>query len=320
MHWLAERHDLEYAPELARNTQALRNALHYVRGLVIPPQVAVDTLLLRAAPRLRALGRVSSGAENIDLQACSAANVEVVRSTADSAAAEAEFMIGALLAMLRRVPVVCSDGTMAGRELGCSTIGLIGMTASAKLLAQLLPAFGCRVLGYDPALHPNDPLWVRWGIVPSGLRELMEQSDGVCLQLPYYQRFRGLLGERVLANAKAAQVLVSISHSALFDETALAQALGSGRLAAAWLDSVEPGLLEVDRPLRNLPNLQVSPRVASTTRESRKRAAWAVARRIDELLYQESPASREFRATMPGEEFAAIRGASTEPSIDPLLR
>jgi phosphoglycerate dehydrogenase-like enzyme len=201
--------------------------------------------------------------------------------------------------MLRRVPVQASDGMLVGRELGCSTIGLIGMTPAARMLAQLLPAFGSRVIGYDPSLHQSDPLWVQWGIEPLPLRELMEQSEGVCVQLAYFPRYRGLLGERVLGFAKPGQVLVSIAHSAVFDDVALADALNSGQVLAAWLDSLEPGLLEPGQPLHGVAALQVTPRLAGTTRESRTRAAWGVARRIDELLAASPEPAAEFRASGP---------------------
>ena len=116
------------------------------------------------------------------------------------------------------------------------------------------------------------------------------------MQLPYFSRYRGLLGERFLPFCRPDQVIVSISHSALFDETWLADALSTDRLAAVWLDSVEPGLLDPGRPLHGIETLQVSPRVASTTRESHLRSAWAVAKRIDELLRPELPAEEDLQA------------------------
>ena len=142
MQWLGERHAVRYAPELARDPRALRQALFNVRALIIPPSVALDAQVLHYAPVLRAVGRLSSGAENIDIDACGRAGVEVVRSVTASAVAEAEFMVGALLAMLRRVPVVNAEGLLVGRELGGATIGLIGMVPAARSLAQLLSAFG----------------------------------------------------------------------------------------------------------------------------------------------------------------------------------
>ncbi len=300
MQWLGERHAVRYAPDLARDPRALRQALFNVRALVIPPSVALDAQVLHFAPVLRAVGRLSAGAENIDLDACARANVEVVRSVTASAIAEAEFMVGALLQMLRRVPVVSDDGLLVGRELGGATIGLVGMTPAARSLAQLLAAFGSRVVGYDPAVHASDNVWSRWRIEPMPLRDLMEVSDGVCVQLTYFTRYQGLIGERFLPYCKPNQVLVSIAHSSLFDEAALADVLGTGRMAAAWFDSLEPGVMDPGRPLSEIDTLQVTPRVASTTRESRVRAAWAVVRRIDELLAAESAPQRgDFKSTAP---------------------
>ena len=293
MQWLVARHAVRYAPDLARDPRALRLALRNVQALIIPPTVALDSDAIGRAPMLKAVGRLSAGAENIDFDACARAGVEVVRPSDATAQAEAEFMIGALLQMLRRVPVVNAEGLLVGRELGSATVGLIGMSPAAQPLSQLLSSFGARVIGYDPALHASDPLWARWLVEPVSLRELMEQSDGVCVMLSYFTRYHGLLGERYLAFCKANQVLVSLAPTSLFDETTLAEVLGSGRMAAAWFDSLEPGLLAPGRPLHQIDTLQVTPRVASTTRESRVRAAWDVARRIDTLLSPALMAERQ---------------------------
>jgi len=294
--WLESRHAVRYAPQVARDPLAFRQGLYDVRALIIPPALALDALTLQQAPALRAVGRVSAGAENIDLEACARAGVEVVRGLTASAQAEAEFMIQALLSLLRRFPVVGADGNLAGRELGGSTIGLVGMAPAARSMAQLLSGFGVKLMGYDPTLHLSDGVWDRWRVSPQGLRELLQESDAVCVQLPYFNRYRGLLGERFLPFCKPNQVMVSIAHSALFDEVALADALSSNRLAAVWLDSLEPGVLEPGRPLHGIETLQVSPRVASTTRESHLRSAWSVAKRIDQLIGREANAPRALSA------------------------
>ncbi len=282
--WLAERHDARFAPELVGDPEGLIDALQDSRALVAPPEVRIDAELLSAAPTLRAIGRASGGAENIDVDACRQAQVEVVRSQSSTASAEAEFAIGALLSLLRRVPIEGSDGLKVGRELGCSTIGVLGLTPAAQVLTQLLHAFGARVIGYDPGLHPSDATWARWGIESVSLGDLVEYSDGLVLLQPYFPRFRGLIGDRQLANVRAGQVLVGLSQSGVVDEEALGRALRGGKLRAAWFDSLEPGWLEAGRPLHGISTLQVTPRLAGTTRESRVRAAWAVARGLDELL------------------------------------
>src|ERR1700712_4354286 len=249
MEWLEARYALRYAPELGKDPRAFRQALYNVRSMIVPPSVTIDAQTLHFAPVLRAVGRVSAGAENIDLEACARARVEVVRGLTATAQAEAEFMIGALLSLLRRVPVVGSDGMLVGRELGAATVGLIGMAPAARSMAQMLSGFGSKMVGYDPALHSSDAVCERWRVRPLGLRELLEQSDAVCVQLSYFSRYHGLLGERFLPFCKPNQVIVSIGHSALFDEQALALALTSGNVAAAWLDSIQPGSLDQGRPL-----------------------------------------------------------------------
>jgi D-3-phosphoglycerate dehydrogenase / 2-oxoglutarate reductase len=127
--------------------------------------------------------------------------------------------------------------------------------------------------------------------------------------LTFFPRYVGLFGERVLEECRADQVIVSLAHSSLFNEAALARALTEGPLAAAWFDSLEPGALDPGRPLRHLDTLQVTPRISGTTQQSRSRSAWVVARRIDELLVAVQARS-EFRLTLPG-ELAGLEDGST---------
>ena len=202
---------------------------------------------------LRAIGRLSSGAENIDLDACARAGVEVVRPADGSAQAEAEFAIGAMLQLLRRVPVVNAEGLLVGRELGGATrrpgrhdAGRAAAGAPARRLRRRPSSATTR-----RCMCPTR-LWRDWGVEPMALRELIETCDVVCVLLGYFSRYRGLIGERYLSACKPDQVLVSLAHSSTFDERALAEALASGRMAAAWFDSMEPGMLDPGRPLHGV--------------------------------------------------------------------
>ncbi len=304
LQWLEVRHAVHFAPELAQDQAAFATALALTRAVVIPPSTGLDSALLKKASRLRLVARLAVGTENIDLEACARAGVEVVRPASASAAAEAEFVISALLAMLRRVPIVNAEGLLVGRELGSCTVGLVGMTPAVQPLGKLLTAFGARVLGYDPSVHISDALWSRHGIEAVGLRELMARCDGVAVLLAFFSRYRGLFGDRLFQGAKANQVLVSLAHSNLFDEQALAKALTQGPLAAAWMDSLEPGVLDPDRPLHRVATLQVTPRVSGITQGSRLRGAWAVAQRIDEML---------MGSPLPAPGAGAIVGAGPPP-------
>lgn len=288
--WLQNRLGVLHAPELAQDAEAFRDALSQSRAAIVPPSVAIDRAALQRSPRLRVLGRLSAGADNIDLEACARAGVEVVRPAMAHAPAEAEFCIGALLQMLRRVPVITPEGQLVGRELNGCTIGLVGMTPTVRPLCLLLEAFGAKVLGYDPALHASDAAWSRLRIQPVSLRDLLAASDGVCVLLSYFPRYAGLFGERALAECRRDQVLVSLAHPALFNEVALARTLREGPLAAAWFDHLDPAMLEAGRPLCHIDTLQVTPRVSGTTWQGRTRSAWALAQRIHERLKEDDRA------------------------------
>lgn len=280
--WLAERHPLRVAPGLARDPGALARVLPTLRALWVPAGLSVDSALLAQAPSLRAVARSAPGVDGIDLDACARAKVEVVRALVATASAEAEFMLGSALKLLRRLP---DNGRLReGRELGSCTVGLIGMTPAARSLSQLLVGFGCPVIGYDPAIHAGDGVWNRWRVKPTSLRSLFAHADVVFVQLQYYTRYKGLLGERLLPHCKSNQVIVCISPSAVFDEAALARALDNGVIAGAWLDNPEFGLLEPGRPLHGVRRLCTSKQLAAGTQEARQRSVWTVAKRLDELL------------------------------------
>jgi phosphoglycerate dehydrogenase-like enzyme len=300
LQWLQQRLRVQHAPGLWREPRALRQALRHARALMASPALHVDAALLQQAPALCAVGVLGGDGSTIDAEACRDAGVELLPAGAGSAPAEAEFVVAALLALLRRVPVLTEDGVRVGRELGGITVGLIGVGATTSALLPLLQAFGARSVGYDPAVHASDPLWSRWGVLPLPLRELVELSDAVCVMLPYYTRYRGLIGERVLPYARPDQVWVSLAPVSLFDEHSLADALHSGRLAAAWLDDAEPDLFGRGQPLHGIETLQVTPRLAGLTRESRRRSAWTLARRLVELLGDGAPPASGFSPTQPG--------------------
>jgi D-3-phosphoglycerate dehydrogenase / 2-oxoglutarate reductase len=302
MVWLGARYAVRAAPELAQDAAAFAWALGGVRALVVPPTLNIHATLLQRAPQLRIVGRLSAGAENIDIEACARAGVEVVRPASANAPAEAEFAVGALLQMLRRMPVINSDGFLVGRELGHCTVGLVGLTPAVKPLTRLLGTFGAKVLGHDPGLQSADSLWQHSGATPVDLPELLARCDAVCVLQSFFPRYAGLFGDNLLRHCKRHQVLLCLSSAYLFQEAALARAMTAGPLSAAWFDQMDPAWLQPGRPLHQVDTLQTTPRISGTTQQSRARSAWALAGRIDEVLRAPlAPASNELGGFRPSQ-------------------
>jgi D-3-phosphoglycerate dehydrogenase len=285
--WLEARHAVSYQPQLADDPSALRRAVYKTQALLVTPKVAITRELLGFAPRLKVIGCLFASTDNIELEACRERGIRVILPATAHVRAHAEYLLGALLMLLRRGFGASLGGSRRadirlGRELGDSVIGILGLTPVAHALAQMLLPLGARLIGYEPALHHSAPIWQRLRIQPVGLAELMAQADAVSLQMLYASRYAGFINEAALMSCKPGQAWVSISRAELFEPQALANALRDGRIDACVLDGARQSLVSEGSPLHGLNNLIVTPRVAAHTRESRLRANWYLVDRLHE--------------------------------------
>lgn len=291
--WLASRHSVDYLPELADDLAALAEQLEWTDALVVPPRLKINNALLEKAPRLVAIARIHDGTENVDFEACQKRRVRVIQASSATVRASAEYLLSTLLTLFRsggrQAEHRVSECNLAvrpppGREINDSVVGLLGLAPAAHVLATMLVPLGVRVVGYDPAVHRNAELWRRLGVQPMGLTEMLKVADAVSMQMIYATRYRGLVGERILASCKPGQLWTSISRPSLFDLQALADALRTGRIGALMLDSDDEGLQAEDSPLKGLTNACVTPRLAPYTHESQLRGSWYLVDRIHETL------------------------------------
>ena len=287
--WLESRHTVEYRPELADDTSALRKAVYKSQAVVLPRKVVLTREFLDFAPKLKAVARMHVGTDNTDLEACREKNVKVIQATTANVRSNAEYLLAALLMMYRRGIASSMSGDRhadirLGRELNGSVVGILGLAPTAHTLAMMLGGLGAKLIGYDPAVHHTAPIWARLRIQPVSLPELMRQADAVTVQVMYASRYHGLINAKVLAHCRRAQMWVGTSRSSLFDPQALADALNDGRIEACMLDGAETGFASKGSPLHELSNLYLTPRLGSHTRESRLRASWYVAHRIHESI------------------------------------
>lgn len=293
--WLQERYEVSYQPELADDPVALRNAAYKTRAIVLPPHVIVSQQFLDFSPRLELVARMQISSDNTDVDACRRRNIRLVQARSATVRSNAEYILYGLLMLYRRGMVSALLGrkisqVRMGRELGGSTVGLLGLAPVAHILAPMLKALGVRLLGYDPAVHHAAPHWHRLGVEPVTVQEMLSRADAVSVQVVYASRFKGWINERLLNHCKPGQLWVGVSRGALFDPEALALALTDGRIDACLLDGASPQFAAEGSPLHGIPNLHLTPRLGSHTREAKLRASWYVAHRIHETL---SPAAAQ---------------------------
>ena len=253
--------------------------------------------------RCKIIARYGIGVDNVDLAAASKARI-LVTNVSDYCIDEvSDHALALLLALARHV--AAADGAVkagewdvvarAGiRRLRGQTLGLVGFGKIAKALASKVQPLGMKVLVYDPYVEAE--LISRYGAEAVSLDRLLAEADAISIHVPLSSETRNLIGERELALMKSAAFLINTSRGGIVDEQALAAALKEGQLGGAALDvlSVEPP--PPDHPLRQAPNVILTPHLAFYSRESvielQTKAAEEVARALKGELPR-SPVNRE---------------------------
>jgi glyoxylate reductase len=227
--------------------------------------VANEPVDLDAFPELRLIANFGVGYDRIDLDACRARGIAVTNTPGVLDAATADLAIGLMLAARRRIVEgdmlvragrwgsTWSAGPFLGREVTGATIAIVGLGRIGAAVARRAEAFEMRVLGVTS----------RSGDLDAALRE----ADVVSLHTPLTPSTRGLLSRDRLALLRDGATLVNTARGAVVDEEALVDELVSGRIGAGLDVFVhEP---HVPERLLGLPNVVLTPHVASATVETR---------------------------------------------------
>jgi glyoxylate reductase len=221
---------------------------------------------LKLLPDLRLVANYGVGYDNVDVAACRACGVAVTNTPGVLDAAVADLTLALILACRRHLvgsDRFVRDGRwqrgwakpeLLGRDLAGSTLGLVGFGRIGREVARRAEAFGMRIVFHR-----------RTGGVP--LEELLRAADVVSLHVPLTPETQGLLSRERLALIQDGATLVNTARGAIVDEDALVDQLASGRISAG-LDvfAHEP---RVPEPLLDLPNVVLTPHIASATAETR---------------------------------------------------
>ncbi|EPD60484.1 2-hydroxyacid dehydrogenase [Streptomyces sp. HGB0020] len=221
----------------------------------------VTERVLDACPDLRLVVVCRGGPVNVNLDAAKRHDVRVCFAPGRNAAATAEFTVGLMLAALRRIPqahnLLAGQGSWegatyytyehSGLELEDLPVGLVGYGAVGSRVARALCAFGAQVMVHDPYVRGEIH-----GLRLSSLDELLRRSRVITLHARLTAETRGLIGARELALLPRGAVVVNAARGGLLDQDALCDALESGRLSAAALDTYATEPLPADSRLHAL--------------------------------------------------------------------
>lgn len=232
-----------------------------------------------ASPNLRVIARHGVGVDTVDVDAATAAGVQVTYVPAGNANAVAEHVFALTLSLLRRIPTAHREMSesgwprekahLVGEELRALTFGIIGFGNIGRRVAAIAHAFGMDVLVSDPYLSTDGADVAR----KVELDELLSTARIISLHVPLTRSTKDLIGVEALERMRTDAVLVNTSRAGLVDERALVEALSTGTIAGAALDVLSaestPGPVQIGGiPPAMVPNLLVTPHIAGQTVQS----------------------------------------------------
>lgn len=257
---------------------------------LISRTMLVTARAIDAAPSLRVIAKTGIGYDNVDIDAATRRSIPVLFSFGANAASVAEHALALMFAIARNV--ARHDALMhAGQwsrfnfiahELEGRRLGLVGFGASAQQLAKKAEGIGMQVAVYAPRYRFEKP-----GpsiTVEGSLEDLCAHSDILSLHCPLTEQTLGMITPHLIAVMPEGAWIINTSRGPLINEVAMMEALRSGHLGAAGLDTYVDEPLDAAHPLRSLDNVVLTPHVAGSTLQAAARAHPMTARHILDFL------------------------------------
>ena len=230
-------------------------------------------------PNLKYVGVLATGYNVVDLQYAASRGIVVTNIPAYSTASVAQMVFAHILNITNSVEhhsQLVHNGAWSSSidfcfwdrpqvELAGKTIGLVGLGNTGMATARIALAFGMKVIAVTSKTNLPD------GVKSVSYNELWQQSNIISLHCPLSDNTRHLINAAVLAQMKPTAILINTGRGPLIDEQALADALNTGRIAAAAVDVLSTEPPTADNPLLTARNCQITPHIAWATFEARQR-------------------------------------------------
>lgn len=247
-------------------------------AILVRANPPLDAGVLDAAPDLAMISKMGAGVDSVDLAGATERNIPVMTAGDANADATAEMAIALILAIRRDVvrldarlkAGIWDRGRFIATELRGQTLGIVGLGRIGRRVGEMARALGMRVVASG---RPGAAASTAAGFTILPLEQLLAESDIVSLHCPMDASNRGFFNRETIARMKPGALLVNTARGGLLNEADVAEALASGRLGGAALDTLAAEPPKPDNPLLTAPNIIITPHIAAETAATMERIA-----------------------------------------------
>src|ERR1041384_37191 len=252
-------------------------------AMVVRSETKITRKVIEAAPKLRVVGRAGVGVDNVDVEAATQRGIVVMNTPSGNTISTAELTFSMLMALARKIPQANASmkagewnrKSFQGVELYGKTLGILGMGRIGSEVARRAIAFGMRVLAYDPFLALSRAKALQVELVE--LDELYRQSDFITVHMPMTEETAGMINAAAFDKMKPGVRVLNCARGGIINEADLFTAIKNGKVAGAALDVYEVEPAPKDFPLRDLPQVIMTPHLGASTEEAQENVGIEVA-------------------------------------------
>ncbi|HLI81771.1 MAG TPA: phosphoglycerate dehydrogenase [Candidatus Binataceae bacterium] len=261
-------------------------------ALLIRSSTTVTREIIEKADSLKVIGRAGVGVDNVDLEAATRRGIVVMNSPHGNSVTTAEHTISMMMALARKIPAanaslkagIWDRKNFTGAEVCNKTLGVVGLGNIGRIVADRAQGLKMKVIGFDPIMTREAA--DRLGIELVQLDEIFRRSDFITAHTPLTDDTRGLIGAAAFEKMKKGVRIINCARGGIVDETALADAIKSGKVAGAALDVFVEEPPPTDHPLLKLDAVIVTPHLGAATEEAQVQVAIDIAQQVADFLLE----------------------------------
>lgn len=254
-------------------------------AILIRSDTQITQKVLRAATKLKVVGRAGIGVDNVDVDAATEQGIIVMNTPDANATTTAELAFAHMLSLSRHLPRADSSvragkwerSKLMGAELQHKTLAILGFGTIGRIVSQRALGFKMRVIAYDPFVIPE--VFADLGVEAVSLEQLVTEADYLTLHCPLIEKTQNIISRPQFEKMKKSAMLINCARGGLINEADLYEALKSGQIAGAALDVYEEEPPQ-NSPLLTLDNIVFTPHLGASTREAQVAVSVEIARQV----------------------------------------
>ena len=289
---LNKKFDVNYDEKLCEDEKEIIKIIRDYDGLIVRNKTQVNSDILKNAFKLKFIGRLGVGLDNIDTEYCKNKNIHVQPATGMNADSVAEYVVSSSMSLIKKIPMF-HNGTIKGEwprttikstEIKQKNLGIIGFGTIGKKVAEYSSKNGLKILAYDPYVKEINNKEIDAKL--SSLNEIYEKSDIISIHLPLTDETKNMINKSSFSQMKNKPIIINTSRGSIINESDLIEAYHKNIISGFALDVFENEPIESKFYHKIKPGMNciLTPHISGVTTESNIRVSDFIVKKITDFF------------------------------------